>query len=1857
MLKDHTNRTAKLYDINLPLLEVHLVQGSFSKPESIIHNVIGAPSIRLLQDPVPNSIKTNTTGTVELQTLELTLLKRETSAETVSLVDVPNFEGPPRPTDVLPFVRISASAFGASFSQVAVEETDGHEAKLEKTIQIKAKGVSLQSATPGIPIVTYMIDTWEPILKSLPKHSAILTAADVIYNTLNGAIEAGLLMTFPPFLFESPYGLQFEDQRNIRHDIGWFQLARLRHWMTLLKGKPPQPSPPACEDKTKRIVSELAQLQTTVTEELVVAQPYLRKALGHHLDDAGLTPESRMDSAVKVFIDVATTDVRHYGRMLHSGAMASSAVTIDSVTVANERSKTWDKDVPSSALSSVINIRRLGLDLHDSFLTAVQAILTHVDNHREKIRELPVVQAVDHASIIVVNTNLGQLTAGVAGGGLRLDVSITDAQGSGTVKRSRRTQGAAECQTVEHNAALVSCESVQAVLKEAHNSTVPDGPERELVVAAIKSVHCSSGSTIDSLDAKGGTAYLTLGVAALEFDSRPQLKAFFDFAKDWRRNHFPLYQPTIEQVQALIAKRRESAMCKPSLAVPDKRAVLRSMIVNLKIQSVRMQARAAKGLWLGWDMGEVFVWREGDNNDLAFGVRLDPQEVGAYTTAKRLRNKDASVIRFPSVNVKGTHRQVDLRPNLNADVNLGMFTGIIKPTVLDRLLSLHQRLGHDVLAVVREYRGGETPSPQVSPTKPKVEKTSLVFRIQASVLGVRVGLRADNVPTTLMFEARDLKGSASTETSALQWSAKANEVGLKLIRLADGPAYQTYQTAEPLRGSRSASMAFDISAEEIPGTQHTPSKLNVNFSRVQTVMHVAALNELGDLIRSWSADISLLRKVHAEEVAEVKEQTARVLKKLDVGGSGKDAASITSSSDGAASIETWFAQRVLTVEFTHIGIAIPLSDGATIDFSRSPLGASEALLFSIGFMGLTTSRTETARFRVHETALQFVDHFDPTINRHFQGRTHKSTNYMVLPKIDTEAQMTSTPETLFIVASCSATDFKLALTPDIVDGIGRLTYLYERGKQHLSAMERDYKAEWAKLPPETSDTVAARYEVSPVAASRQKLTVRVSFRFDSGVVELHRLPKDTEPQPPRPAGSKARDQKDRVTLPTVSVWIEYHGSQRSEEEEEGDERTLLFNMAVHESRNIMHPTVLPFFVDIVQRSEQRAKSRPQSVVLPAAPEPTPAEETTLTTTEATSAPLAERAIERIADSSTGKIRFRFSLRIDRSELRLSCAPDSNAYLDLKWESGGLLASTLLGAQDNTMLSGSVSGVTAYLSHEFAEQGRGCIEAGAKDMAISLALCSPDGHRGLSLVLDTQVSGQFRLEAYSAWLIFMSVWVDNAPKFDSKKTTELQPMAQMTPLASDKLSLAVLIRLRSIDFDANIAVSQARLEMTSVTLRTKSDGEVTEVDLTLGTTQVKAVGDISGDVLSESLKFSTARRSSRASDETDPHVLKMKIDAGDLRGNLFIGGVNIVRFQLKPSVVTLSDNWKDHGRKNPDGPIYLDFIVDAGDFSGVVRLPAIPRLLGNFYALFDLAESQTRIAAQRSEMFKMRLNRSEEDQTPMTTVVLPISREEPITPDMTAVPRAHAKTAQMMRFGLNSIDIGIFADDYGDDFNLFRTGKVSASLQRQENKSGLPHRNLELHVATVSWQSSDGRRAAKAETHDMSSQELIAAATTSTPREVVSLPLMTLKMDSTENKATHVVDYDFDVNWGPTDGDVMILPNFFEVTFRSFQKLINGIDEQQQRRAGRKGLVRAKSSAKLRAEAQDPNAPAANPMPSWSFQRRGVGPFNNPVPRLKALGPATGDAAMMIPRIKKAMEELPAYSHRFVTLPLEVGMNL
>ncbi|ORY27357.1 hypothetical protein BCR39DRAFT_589249 [Naematelia encephala] len=1735
----------------------------------------------------------------------------------------------------------------------------------KQQLSARIGSLDVNALTASISAVSASVTAWQRALKRcVERRTRRPPFADLLYNVVRSVATSTDTITQPAFLYESAYGLHVDDQRNIRRDIGWLILARLRHW---LRENPPEMSfkPPITPDVGRYILDVL----TDKTEEaggnrdLVREQPFVQRALGSIITLQASALEAAQTQSLVTFIYVKSFDFRHYGCLLETPDVVCSTIRVLSGSHALRRSISQNEGEPSPTVQMRILVatRQVDVDLQNSIFPAAQSILRSVG---QKLETLPEAESTsqqkdDIVTVMLVDAIFEHIRIAISAGGLKGRLDTRDLHSSTVIRKIRQTEGD-NSYSRGRRAIHLTSNSIELalLLPPGSGQDLTSGLDEDRIIlsAGLRGFRNRMDEHTSDKPGSNSSRKMIFGIRAIDLNSRPQLRVFSIFIRVWHFRQYPHYKDCIEQLKAVIATRPTKVPTAPT-------AIVVRLSLDLSIESIQLHVRAAKGLWVRWEVGKIFLSLQNAEERMRFGVRVSPQVVGAYPSSRKTKTKDAAALRLPSVAALGETRCQEGKTHLSVSVDVGFFLGILKPVVLDRLLSLHQKLGSDMLEVIRDYRVGVKKvlntrhSKVISMTSAKSAEsipsssTNILLNLRLSVAGIRFGLKADDVATTLLFEALALKGNVTnqrTNGAAMLWRAKAEHVGLSLGHL--DTAILT-EDAEPIRKYRSAYMVLDVDVQEIPGSAGVASQLNVYLTRAHTVMHVAALSELADLIRSWQADIHLLRESRSSEVAEVRMQTRKVLRKLEA----------TEQSE-----TSWFASRLLSIQITGIGLAIPLNDITSIEPQQERNSPVPAFLFSIRVVDFQNRRNETARFKVQQMALQFLHKFDQMTPEHFAGDFHPSRNRMILPSLDSEARMASTPDTWSLSAHCSASDFKLCLAPDMADAVFQLIDLYEQGKVRISQLERQYRADLLKRDP--SESVSAKYEdfASPIQPRKsQRIMVRMSYTFNSGTVELYRSSDDDPGQRTVTLDFRGRQNRvgehDEFRLPTVSVWVDYAGARVDvipDADGSSNRGVLVVNSAVHESRNVLRPSILPFFVGVVNRVEARMKSRgnrphhshPQAEPLP---------------TDAVLPTAGGSTFRAIKQSPTGKMRVRFTLRIDRSELRLSCAPDSNAYVDLKWESGGFLASATLGSDEVSTFAGTISGVTASLSHEFAEQGRSCIEAGAKDMAFSVTFCPGTVDRpgkGISVVLDTQMSAEFRLEAFSAWLIFTSVWIDNAPKLDLALRSAI-PEAAAAPVqqheVGPKVAVGALVRFRSIDFDANASVSRAKLQVAPIVLRTKSNGESTEVDLQIGVTQITAEGDISGDLRSDGLVFRTVRRSSRAALNTDPTVLSMSIHAQDLTGNLFLGDVNIVRFHLEPAQVTLADDWKAF-TLDPNAQVFLAFAVQAGQFNGVLRLLAIPRLLGNFYTIFDIVDSQKKIAAQRSEICKSLQLQKTTDPSPMAAVILQTAKKAHGPSQGSGV-----RTAQTMRFDLSGIDVGVFNEDPEEsgasDFYRFIVGKVEADLRRQTSQDSLPRRDLSLLVSSVRWDSSDGTRMARQERKEMTARTLIDMAPKYNRREVATLPLMTLTMGSLEYASPTTVEYDFDLIWGESDGDVSILPNFFLQAIAAFKKLLRGMDEQQIARARRLGIDLPPSSL-LSSGAIGMDEGDVDGMSSLQNNiiyrpRATTHPRALPIPRLKWLGEGTTDAARLIPRITAAVHELPVLSHRFVTLPLEDGMDL
>lgn len=663
--------------------------------------------------------------------------------------------------------------------------------------------------------------------------------------------------------------------------------------------------------------------------------------------------------------------------------------------------------------------------------------------------------------------------------------------------------------------------------------------------------------------------------------------------------------------------------------------------------------------------------------------------------------------------------------------------------------------------------------------------------------------------------------------------------------------------------------------------------------------------------------------------------------------------------------------------------------------------------------------------------------------------------------INSEAEISSEPGYWKVSAHSSASDFELILSPSIADDVYRLVHMYHRGKTHIAQLEEEYRIGLAKFG-QTDSTVAKYVEQSslPEKLAAQQILVKMSFTFNSGDVSLSHKPRDKFYKP------------DRLKLPTISLWIDYVGASIGVDDAD-DGGSLIVNSAVHESQNTILPTIIPFIVDLVKRIRHHPPDLADGMSLTVIEAPKVS--TQVSSMQVEPPTVGVPALEAIAHAPTGRLRVQFTLRIDQSKLILSCESGlegmSDACLSLTWSSGGFVASISPGTGETASISGSITGVEIGLQHRHTNKN--CLTASAKDMAFTAVYRPSTGQNTQpvsSFVFDTSISSAFRLDAYNAWLCFMAVWADDVWRFGTPvKAISCESIpAPVLPTSTDRLAYAVIARVRNISFDVTLPVTQARLQIDPLIIRTTSDGKQTDLAISVGILNLHAKGEISGDITSRNLTMASTRQSTRADDNHTSSTVALAINGGDFTGNAYLEDIRIVQFDLAATKVSLSDDWSARNVDLEEDPV-LAFEINAGKFVSVVRLQEVPRLLGLFYKIMQEAENQEARAKQLSKPFRENKARKAGQPSALTTALLQKARKA----SLTEASPCQLRVKQVMKLGIAGVDLGMFVVDTEggspkEHFYLFEIGTVNVDFSRKQNDQNHPLRDIEIIIDAAEW---------------------------------------------------------------------------------------------------------------------------------------------------------------------------------------------
>lgn len=402
---------------------------------------------------------------------------------------------------------------------------------------VRCAQLSSSLVTPAVKEIGPILQLWKTASDNLPKASPPSDpAALLLYSVIRSAVEEKQTFKQPSFAHESSYGLHHEDQRNIRRDLGWSILTRVRHWMKITR---PATSV-AHDDIADYTIGALLTIDefATGTDMFIRQQPCIQIAFGeaiHPADSHAPIP----DSDWQIFAKVDVLRLVHEGTSISKSSVQRSVVTLFSPSTGT-RYRTYLKgDQRTNQLRSVNTIKIIQVELRDSVLPAMNAVLDLMSDAPRQAAVPDVAKTNRQLWSITVDNHVGECNIHLIGGGLRLSGSLGNSYGNIVIKTASADPEADTAHYAYRNA-LVGLQGVTINL-------LAEAPSQSLL--SLPADHSIASTTVNDIKLVLSHRHVPKKLAELQrgmavslghfaFTVHPQVKSLGNFLVHWKKEHF-----------------------------------------------------------------------------------------------------------------------------------------------------------------------------------------------------------------------------------------------------------------------------------------------------------------------------------------------------------------------------------------------------------------------------------------------------------------------------------------------------------------------------------------------------------------------------------------------------------------------------------------------------------------------------------------------------------------------------------------------------------------------------------------------------------------------------------------------------------------------------------------------------------------------------------------------------------------------------------------------------------------------------------------------------------------------------------------------------------------------------------------------------------------------------------------------------------------------------------------------------------------------------------------------------------------------------------------------------------------------
>ncbi|KAI9029541.1 hypothetical protein CLU79DRAFT_810102 [Phycomyces nitens] len=629
---------------------------------------------------------------------------------------------------------------------------------------------------------------------------------------------------------------------------------------------------------------------------------------------------------------------------------------------------------------------------------------------------------------------------------------------------------------------------------------------------------------------------------------------------------------------------------------------------------------------------------------------------------------------------------------LKSKISIDFISLPLNVGMIDSLLTAHSLLGNEIMELleVLSYSKQRREATNVVDVEPAKNDKEFTYSIEVCLDGLRIA--ATSPSAVGIFESNMLEAKLSSETSlgdgsSPVWKVQGHDFALSLdhssgVEMEDKPRSKDEDNYQRNRLAY-IMIDFDVSNHKVQDTKREECKTDegssldnlesyhINLPKVQTVMQPIALGKLAEMYIYYETELKKRKEMKKMDLERLANNTKLLVQSFKSDPPLKQDAE-----------QSLLKGKRLSIYLQRLGVAIPLDNS---DSSAKPRPREiSALLFSITSLRLVTQNIEKCEIGLENISLQFVKKFDQNKEEHFMAENHPRMNQMLLPLISCNLYTHSEKPRQFVKIDAKVGGFEVDIDGTITDYINTLGAIYVKSMDRVDAFSAKTNTSLS-----AKDPLTEKEETSELVY----MDIKVKIEYLSGSVRLYpkRHSNDSRRRKDGPKSIVAKSDTSyygravetnmvTIKLPGLSALVTYQTPLGSLSSVSGMPKRFHGDILVHESDNILHPSLVQFLHEVVAGLKIGIQQS------------------------------SEQNVMEGSDSIGYGINASILLRLSRSKLDLSCQPFSKVVCSLGWEEGEFLMNSFSTDTSSRTMScvGYISDISVIVKHNFSPEA--CLTA-------------------------------------------------------------------------------------------------------------------------------------------------------------------------------------------------------------------------------------------------------------------------------------------------------------------------------------------------------------------------------------------------------------------------------------------------------------------------------------------------------------------------------------------------------------------